>query len=219
MVHHKHHPYVLSFVALCFCNQVWAQDVPEATPQTYTVQSPQTQLDVLVKYDRTAIVRGHDHVIQTRQSSGTIVWAPNNPSLCKVDLSFPVESLQVDPPGSRERHSLNGTTSENDKKTIKRNMLGKTQLQAEQFHEIRYTAKTCVAKGSTIQVTGDLTLRGQTKTVTSLLKIAVTDGTFTAKGQFRATHDDFGMKPYTALMGALRNDTLLNFYLDVTATP
>ena len=215
MVHFKTVSSAFGVLAMSFCTPVWAQDAP----QTYTVQSPQTQLAVLVRYDRGALIAGHDHVIQTQHSKGTIIWNPNNASQCSVSLSFPVLTLDVDPEGSRIRHGLKGQTSEGDKRKIKANMLGKQQLHAEQFPEIRYTAKTCVTKGERVHVTGDLTLRGVTKTVTSLLDITVTDGTFHAKGEFRATHDDFDMKPFTALAGALRNDNPLRFFLEVTAAP
>ena len=42
--------------------------------------------------------------------------------------------------------------------------------------------------------------------------------TFRARGGFTASHRDFGFEPFTAAMGAIRNDEGLTFQLDVVGT-
>lgn len=168
----------------------WAQasssavSAPETSgSRTYTVQAAQTQLAVLVKYDRNGLIAGHDHVIQSNQPTGTIVWDPKDMSKCQVSISFPAHSLQVDPGDSRARFGFKGTTSEADKAKIRKNMLGPAQLNAEQFPTISYQADTCEQTAGQTIVHGSLTLHGVKKPVQTGLEIAIQDGRFTAKGQ------------------------------------
>jgi polyisoprenoid-binding protein YceI len=223
-------------IGLLFGTAAWAQDAPveapaeaeaaveapaaePAAPVTYKVSATQSKLAVLVKYDRNALIAGHDHVVQTAQPSGTVVWNPADPSQCKVDISFPASSLEVDPAGTREAFGIEGTTSASDKGKILANLLGKRQIDADNHPTITYTSSSCKASGSGFEVQGALTLHGVTKLVNTQMTIDASEGSFKASGRFSATHEDFGMKPFTAALGALRNDTNLGFRVDVVAAP
>ena len=98
-------------------------------------------------------------------------------------------------------------------------MLGPAQLNAEQFPTISYQADTCEQTAGQTIVHGSLTLHGVKKSVQTGLAIAVHDGRFTAKGSFKATHEDFDLSPFAALLGSIRNDTVLEFHLNMVATP
>ena len=183
---------------MSFCTPVWAQDTPDLPVR---LRKPNS---LLVRYDRGALIAGHDHVIQTQHSS-TIIWNPNKPMLGQP---FHMQTLDVDPKGPVYA-GLKGQTSEGDKPKIKANMLGSNNCTPNNFQKYA-TPQRPATKGERVHVTGDLTLRSVTKTVTSLLDITVTTAPSHAKGEFRATH----MKPFTALAGALRNDNPLRFFLE-----
>ena len=72
----------------------------QAAPVTYQLGGGGS-LQVLVKYDRNAIIAGHDHVLASSTYSGSVTWDTADPSVCNVKISMPVSSLQVDPPGTR----------------------------------------------------------------------------------------------------------------------
>jgi polyisoprenoid-binding protein YceI len=194
---------------------------PAATPVpaavTYTVDSASTWLWVLVRYDREAVMAGHDHVMRATKTTGTITWNPGNVAACKVELSFPVASLEVDPAGARAREGLEGETSDGDKKKIKENMLGDRQLNGAQFPTATFSASSCEASGDKVKVNGKLTLRGVAKAVSTTLTVQADATTFKATGAFKVSHADFGIEPFTALLGALRNDKDLKIGLDVRA--
>lgn len=187
-----------------------------AAPTTYAVDGG--RLEVIVKYDRKALIAGHDHVLQSSRFSGTVVWDEADPTACDVRLTLPVQTLQVDPPGARARRGFEGQTSDGDKKSILKNALSKGQLNAANHPDITYTARSCAMQGSKMKVVGDLTIRGVSHTVTSLMDCTADGQTFTGTGRFDAGHEDFGFSPYTALLGSLRNAEPLTFYIKVEGT-
>ena len=144
--------------------------------------------------------------------SGTVRWDPDDASACDVSVVVPVTSLAVDPGSSRGWAGFEGTTSDGDKEAITDNFLGKKQLDAANHSNISFTATRCTAAG---EITGDLTIRGVSKTIRIAMDIATADGRLTGSGRFTVNHTDFGFSPFKALAGALKNQDLLEFVIDV----
>lgn len=184
-----------------------------AAPTTYALNGG--EVAVLVKYDRSTLMKGHDHILLSRRFTGTVTIDLADPTSCDIRVSMPVQSLEVDPGDARARWKLEGTTPDGDKESIKKNALSSGQLDAAKHPDITFRSTGCARAGDKLQVTGDLTIRGTAHRLTTTLSAAETDAGFTAKGSFTAGHADFGFKPYTALLGALRNDEVLTFYVDV----
>ena len=69
-----------------------------------------------------------------------------------------------------------------------------------------------------MMATGNLTIRGVTKEITTPLRISIEGARFTAEGQFTVNHTDFGFKPYSAALGTIRNADPLEFHLSLVAT-
>lgn len=225
------------FAPLLFATSLWAAEPPEASeaaqaqeasapaedaeggPITYTAVPSRSFLGVEVRYDRDAMMKGHDHVLVASTFDGSITWDPSDPTACKVSLGFPVTALQVDPPGSRDRLGLEGDTPEGDKDKIKKNALSKRQLHADDFPRIAFESTACTPKGDRVDVTGSLTIRGVGKTITAPMKVTASPTGLSAKGQVEITGSRFGFDPYTALLGALRNDDTYTLRIDISATP
>jgi polyisoprenoid-binding protein YceI len=185
----------------------------QAAPTTYTLSKG--HLAVLVRYDRGTLVSGHDHILTTDDFEGSVTWDPEDLSACQVNIQFPAKTLVVDGPGMRERYGLEGETSDGNRESIKDNALGKKQLHADEHPTISFASTGCEAKGEKVAVTGSLTVHGTPATVTALMEVEATDSSFSANGSFDANHADFGMKPYSALLGTLKNDERLTFFIDV----
>jgi polyisoprenoid-binding protein YceI len=204
-----------------------AQEAPADAPatetaapavQTYTLDAGKSFLGVLVKYDRSALIGGHDHVVSPNTFTGEVTWG-DDPAACDIDIRFPVTALQVDPPGSRARMGLEGSTSDNDKAKIKSNLEGKHQLEADKYPQVSFKSTKCAAKGDKVAVTGTLTLHGVGATVTADMDVDASATGFAAKGGFVATHSTWSMDPYTALLGSLKNAPELSFTIDVKGAP
>lgn len=195
-----------------------AGDALAGEARTYQLDASSSRLWVLVKYDRSALIAGHDHVVQASTFDGTVTWNPDDPSVCDVRISFPVTALVVDPGDTRTAAGLGGTTSDGDKAKIKENFEGKSQLHASSFPTISFQSTSCEASGAGTKVTGDLTMRGVGARVSAVMTVEAGD-TFHAKGSFTGTHGQWGFSPFTALLGSLKNDDTLGFHIDVRGTP
>jgi polyisoprenoid-binding protein YceI len=194
---------------------------PVAGPIDYDLTSSQGRLYVLVRYKRGTLGASlaHDHVVVASGWSGSVTWDAANLGACNVVIDVPVGGLSVDPGTAREWESLEDETSAGDKETIRDNFRGSRQLDMNTYSTIRYQSTSC-AGGSdgVVNVTGSLTVRGVSKTVTVPMTIREGEGSFGATGRFDATHSDFGMDPYSAAFGALKNDQRLSFIIDVRGT-
>jgi polyisoprenoid-binding protein YceI len=147
--------------------------------------------------------------------TGIVKWHPADSSLCTIKITVPVKMLKVDPPGLRNRLGLKGETSEKDRVKITENMLSKEQLDAETFPEVTFQSTLCTGTSGKVHVTGDLTIRGVTKSIPVVLDVQSDSKTFRAKGNFSILHTDFGFKPFSAFMGMIRNDNKLTFHIDM----
>lgn len=194
-----------------------------AAPVTYSLQprADGSSLYVVVYNDPSGLASrfGHDHAVAPTSYQGTVTWSDADPSACDVRISFPVTALTVDPDALRATAKLDpdGAVGDGAKETIKENFLSRGQLYASSFPEITYQSSSCTPKGGGAwDVAGTLTIRGVGKSLTVPMTVSADGETFSARGSFRATHEDFGFKPFTNLAGALRNKSELDFVVDVT---
>jgi len=199
---------------------VWG-GVASAAPSTYTLDPAQSHLYVIIRNDTSTVASGlgHDHAIVATTFDGTVTWDPEDPSACRIEIGFPVSALAVDPPGYRDRAALDpdGAVDEDAKKQIKKNFQKPSQLNADRYPRIEYRSTSCAPsdQAGRFDVTGKLEIRGVGQSITVPMKIDAGSGSFAAQGTFTATHTDFGFKPYTNLLGALRNQNQLEFVVNV----
>lgn len=191
-------------------------------PVTYDLQSDSGRLYVLVRYKRGTLGSGlaHDHVVVASGWSGEVTWDADNLAACRVSIDVPVSGLVVDPGSARSWEGLEGSTPDDDKETIRSNFRGDRQLDMENHPQIRFRSTACSpADGDRVNVSGDLTIHGMSHRVTVPMNIRLNDGRFGATGRFDANHGDFGMRPFSAAFGAVKNDERLSFVVDVTGAP
>ena len=133
---------------------------------------------------------GHDLVLHVTAWEGTLdIGADPAPS--HVEVRVDGGSLKVQQ-GTGGMQALDEDDKANIEQTIDDEVLHRDQ--------ITFRSTDVAPAGAGLRVTGDLTLLGHTAPL--VLDVAVTDGTLTAAGVVRQT--DFGMKPYSALFGALK---------------
>jgi polyisoprenoid-binding protein YceI len=198
--------------------------VPEAPPapaaRTWALDAARSWLYVVVYFDpdRFTPITAHDHTVRATSFQGSVRWDTNDVSACAIDISFPVTALRVDVPGGREREGLpaDGAISDDDKVTVVKNMLSKSNLYGDQFPSISFKSASCAAAANgKVAVTGDLSIRGVAKRVTVPMAITASESAFAAKGTFELTHADFGMSPFTYGPLTPKNLERLKFVVDV----
>jgi polyisoprenoid-binding protein YceI len=199
------------------------QAVLAAEPVRYDFQPERSHLSVVVRYDRDrwTPITAHDHAIVASQFTGSMVWNADDPAPCDVRFELPVRSLVVDPPGARERAGLDprGTIDDDDKASVVKNMCSASNLGCDRYATIRYQSASCTRTGDRYAVVGDLTIRGSTQRVTTMMDVVAQESGARAQGKLRFTHRDFGMVPFTYGPGLPKNADTLELYIDVTGVP
>jgi len=133
---------------------------------------------------------GHDLLLHVTGWEGTLEIG-SDPAPSRLEVRADGGSLKVQQ-GTGGMQALDEDDKANIEQTIDDEVLRRDQITFRSTH--------VAPAGDGLRVTGDLTLLGHTAPLA--LDVAVDDGTITAAGVIRQT--DFGMKPYSALFGALK---------------
>jgi polyisoprenoid-binding protein YceI len=185
----------------------------EARAETYQLIEAESFLYVEVKPDQGLFSKAaHEHVVRATKWTGTVKYDESAPDKCEVKIDVPVDGLVVDEPVMRKRLKMDKPIAEGDRKRVRDSMLDDDQLDAAKFTKISFASASCKKAGEgKIEVTGDLDIHGVKKRITVPMEIQLGGGKLRAKGQFALTHADFGMEPYSAALGAIKNDEKLTF--------
>jgi polyisoprenoid-binding protein YceI len=215
--------------AMLFClgsSSALAQDAPApagTAPVTYRLDASRSWLYAVVFNDTSAMASrlGHDHAFRPKTFDGTVTWDLDDPSACKIDISFPVTALWPDGTGVRERAGLSpdGAVGEDSKATIVSNLQGKGQLEASRFPTIEFHGTSCSGTTGDVTVSGTMSIHGVSQPVNAVVKVAADSGSFAASGGFRIKQSGFGFQPFSNLAGALRNQDEVKIVLDLKGAP
>lgn len=194
---------------------------PAPAPVVYKLEPGKSHVYVQVFKDPTTMAAGlsHDHVIAAKGWTGSFTWDPANPAACKADINVPVAQLDNDSPEMRKKVGYDTTLDDDGRADVKEHMLGDDQLNASKYPNITFKVTKCEGTGTAIKVTGDFSLHGVTKTITVPMTVNATPTNVTAKGSFKVKHTDYGMEPFSALLGQLKNNNEMTFFIDVIGKP
>lgn len=190
----------------------------EAEPVTYALKGT---LYVQVYKDPTTIAQAlaHDHVVKAVGWSGTATWDPEDASACAMDITVPVAKLEVDEKGLRERLGYDTFPSDGEREDIKAEMLGEKTLEADKHPEITWKLTGCEFGENRTSVTGDMTIHGTTQSITLPMSVKADSVNFSAKGSTKITASQFGMEPYSAGFGALKNQDKMILVVSIHGKP
>jgi polyisoprenoid-binding protein YceI len=186
-----------------------------STSYELTESGSKLYVQVFKKRGGAASRLAHDHVVLATGWTGSVSWDPENVAACNVSMSLPVSGLSPDTDPMRDHVGYESRLSTANQAKVRGNIVSLTQLAAEHFPKVTYQSTSCSGAGSTITVAGNLTIRGVSKTIAVPMEISADGTSFKAKGTFSASHEDFKFSPYTAMGGALRNETEMRFTVDV----
>lgn len=160
----------------------------------------------------------HNHVMLATGWTGSATWDPTDVGACALSVEVPVKKLSVDPPKLRAALKMEGELSESQRADVKKNMLSKSQLDAANHPTVTFTATQCVAKGDQVLVTGDLTLHGVTNTVSLPMTVTEDGQSFEARGTLKIKATDYGIEPFSAMLGALKNKNQMTLSIRLAGT-
>ena len=129
---------------------------------------------------------GHDLLIHVTAWTATL------------DLDAPSLALEADPTSLRVREGTGGLQAldDGDLANIETTINDEVLLR----RDIRFRSTSVSGDADSLRVAGDLTLFGSTRPIA--FDLALTEGRVTGTAVLKQT--DFGIKPYTALFGALK---------------
>jgi polyisoprenoid-binding protein YceI len=184
--------------------------------------SPQSSLFVKVFKDRGTIASGmaHDHVVRASHWQASLDFDPADPASCLLSLVVPVRQLIVDEPSLREQVGFTKPIDAADRNKVRESMLDKDQLDAEHYPTITIEGRHCArASGQVGDFSIDLavTVRGRTKRLSTNARATSEAGGMRVRGAFKVRHADFGIKPYSAFLGAVANAQPIEFVANIVA--
>ena len=162
---------------------------------TYTLGPAEGQLLVKVFREGVAARVGHDLVFEVRDWSAKVAVDPAEPSATTLEASAAVTSLRIEDFSGGAK-----PLSRSDQADIKRNIEEKI-LDSRRFPTIDFRSTAVSVTGeSRATVSGQLTIAGTTRPTDITLSM---DGG-RVRGRMTVLQTNWGIKPFAALMGALR---------------
>lgn len=185
---------------------------------TFQIDPAQSALVLQLFRDGAAAKLAHDHVVHASRFSGTVAYDPRDPTASSIRVEVEVGSLVADDPGRRRAFKLDGELSASDRAAIDKAMKAEGQLAADRFASITFasTAVT-VQTDSQYWVTGRLTIRGVTNELGFRAGIVVEGTRLRGRAQLKFKQSSFGYRPYSALLGAIKNKDEVILHVDLVA--
>ena len=147
---------------------------------------------------------GHNHVISVTGLGGTVALG-GDLGTAEWTLRFPVAGLVVDDPGIRARYGedFSSVPSDGDKEGTKRNMLTADVLNGDAYPEIRLRGRGFSGSLDAAELPLSIEILGRVVERRFPAQIVVGADSLTVTGEYRLTHTDLGMTPFTALGGLM----------------
>ncbi|MDF1665085.1 MAG: YceI family protein [Planctomycetota bacterium] len=174
-------------------------------PSTQSFFSKKDKSEFKIYVWKAGIASGfaHDHIMSVEDFKGQVVYDEKDPSKSNVFIRVEAKSLKV----------LDPKVKAADKRKIKKSMDSDEVLNVKKYPKITFKSTKVEVKkaaGNVLKVTGKMSLCGQTKTISFPVKIERKGGKLVASGAFKLRQTEFGMKPYSALLGAIKVKDLVD---------
>lgn len=162
------------------------------TPGTHKLTQDNGELTLLTTVEGRAARLGHALALRIDRWTASLAVG-EEPSATALEVSADLRSLTLK--GSRDAGK---PVAEKDAREILAN--AQKTLQAQQYPEFHFVSTAATGTWDAVTLEGNLTLHGQTRP--QVLQVAVTESGYRLTGQ--VTQSDFGIKPYSFMMGALK---------------
>jgi hypothetical protein len=174
-------------------------------PGAYKIDSPGSELRVLVYRAGPLANLGHNHVMVSHAVTG-LVQVGSSISTSSFSLKVPVESFAVDEREARseEGDDFPGDIPEDAKTGTRRNMLSAAVLNAAEFPDIAVTSATLSGTADALTAVLSISIAGHEASVSAPCSLQGDAHTLTAVGSVELRQTAIGMTPYSLLHGALQ---------------
>lgn len=176
-----------------------------ADARRFEVEPDRSLITILVYRAGALAAAGHNHVVASHEVRGAIAFTPDV-SRSRFTLRMPVATLTVDEPDLRRAAGaeFGAAIPPAAQEATRRNLLSAAVLDAERFPEVLVQAAGIEPAAGGALATVRITLRGETRTLAVPCRYEQKGDELLADGEFRLLQSDFGITPFTALLGAMR---------------
>lgn len=184
----------------------------------YDVNPQASEMHILIYRGGTLARLGHNHVMTAGSLSGR-VWVNAAVERSGFELAFPVAQLIVDDPEARRAagSEFPPEIPQADRDGTRRNMLKAEVLDAEQYPQITLQSVRVSGTSQAPQVTARIRIKGTSRDIPVSAKVQSQDSRLTATGEFDIQQTDFGIKPFSAALGALEVQDRLHVKFSIAA--
>ncbi|MDX1630691.1 MAG: YceI family protein [Thermoanaerobaculia bacterium] len=206
---------ILSTLIVLLCSSV-----TEGRAAMYEVDPRKSSL--ILRVFKAGIAKGlaHDHVIRATEISGSVDLDPKRPSEGSIVVSVDATSLEADETALRSRFDLK-PMEDDSRREIQQTMEGEGQLHVDRYPEIRFeSTRIETMDDGEYRVVGRFTLHGTTRTVELVARTRIDreKGTLRGETSFRFLQSDYGIEPYQAAFGAVKNRDEVELRVTLVAT-
>lgn len=198
-----------------------AQDsqASEANFKPADVQTEASRVYVFV--EKTGL--GHQHGVEARLLKSTLsLGATQDAGM----LVFDMKSFDADTPAARKYVGLTGTTDEGTRTAVNENMKGSAVLAVDRYPTATFDVKSAKATGQSsvkglplYQLDGVFTLHGKQRPLSFTAEVEQARGWLHIKGIFAIKQTDYGIRPYSKVLGAVGVADELRIYGDLYVAP
>ncbi len=181
------------------------QDDSSSTFSVYQVDAESSDIRLLTYRAGVLSQLGHSHIISVGQLTGRIyVYVDLKQS--SFELEIPVRELIIDNPLLRREEGDEFSTVPTDRDIVRtrRNMLGKRVLNAKEYPIVKLTGTGPRSDGLGFELGLSIELLGRVVELSVPTTVHLEGEILEATGAFRLTHSDLGLRPFAAMLGALR---------------
>lgn len=190
-----------------------------AAAPAYSIDASRSELVIKTTKEGIGAVFAHNHVIAATEMAGRVQYDPSDLSTATLTVTVKTGSLLVDDAAMRKKHGQPAPVPDGDRKKVTEEMKAEGQLDTAKFATVEFTS-TAFARSATgaISVTGAFTLHGVTKTITVPVTVTVADTQVTGDGVIRFKTSDYGITPYSGVLGTVKNRDEVELVMHLTAT-
>ena len=190
-------------IKLCLPSALLAAlSITPAFPETLAIDPARSVMTIRVLRSGLFSVFAHNHDIEARGLEGQVRTA-DNPA---VVLRIETRNIKV----------LDAKLSPDDRAEVQETMEGPKVLDIKQFPEIRFQSTSVNEKAADKwEVTGNLTLHGQTRPVT--VEVTGKAGGYT--GEVSVLQRDFGIEPVSLFGGTVKVKNEVKIEFDIQTKP
>lgn len=152
-------------------------------------------------------VVGHEHAVAGKLASGSI---PLNGKAKNGAIVFDMRSFDADSEDARKYIGIKSEMDAATRKKVNENMRGAEVLDVNRYPQAQFVVSNITPKGTTsgrnlpeYVLTGEFTLHGKTNKIEVVADLEQANGWNHLRGGFRILQSQYGIKPYSKMMGAV----------------